>query len=69
VLTEQFLQRFFLGLDIGQAQDHTALVALQRTPLPPAERSGRRRYRYEVRGLKRWPLRTPYITIAADVAA
>jgi hypothetical protein len=44
------------------------LVALQRTPLPPAERSGKRRYRYEVRGLKRWPLRTSYCDIALDVA-
>jgi hypothetical protein len=28
----------------------------------------KRRFSYEVRGLKRWPLRTPYRTIAADVA-
>jgi hypothetical protein len=61
--------RFFLGLDLGQQVDFSALVALQRSPLPLAERSGRRRYRYEVRGLKRWPLRTPYTAIAADTAA
>jgi hypothetical protein len=69
VKIDQYLKRFYLGLDIGQSVDHTALVALERTPLPPAERSGRRRYRYEVRGLRRWPLRTPYVAIAADVAA
>jgi hypothetical protein len=60
--------RYLLGLDLGQSQDYTALVALQRTPLPPAERAGKRRFRYEVRGLKRWPLRTPYVAIAADLA-
>jgi hypothetical protein len=60
--------RYYLGLDLGQSVDHTALVALQRTPLPPAERSGKRRYRYEVRGLKRWPLRTLYCDIAVQVA-
>jgi hypothetical protein len=61
--------RFYAGLDIGQSADHTALVALERTPLPPAERSGKRRYRYEVRGVKRWPLRTLYCDIAMEVAA
>jgi hypothetical protein len=61
-------ERFFLGLDLGQSQDFTALVALLRTPLPEAQRSGRRRYKYEVRGVRRWPLKTAYVQIAKDVA-
>jgi hypothetical protein len=61
--------RFFMGLDLGQSVDFSALVALQRTWLPKEERSGRRRYRYEVRGVRRWPLRTPYTAIASDVTA
>jgi hypothetical protein len=61
--------RYFLGLDLGQAVDFSALVALQRSPLPPAERGPGRRYRYEVRGVRRWALRTPYTQIAADVTA
>ncbi len=60
--------RFFLGLDLGQAQDFSALVALQQWEVPAAPATGRRRYRYEVRGLKRWPLRTAYTQIATDVA-
>jgi hypothetical protein len=64
-------ERFFLGLDLGQSVDHSALVALQRTALPTTLKCTsywRTRYRYEVRGLKRWPLKTSYTQIATDVA-
>jgi hypothetical protein len=65
-------ERYFLGLDLGQTSDPSALVALRRTPLPATlncERYWKTRYRFEVCGLKRWPLKTPYTQIAADVAA
>jgi hypothetical protein len=58
---------YFLGLDLGQRADFTALVALGRTAIPGA--AGRARHRYECRGLRRWPLQTAYTAIAADVAA
>src|SRR5262249_10473314 len=47
-----------LGLDLGQSMGFSALVALRK-----------RAKHYKVRGIKRWPLRTPYTTIVADVVA
>jgi hypothetical protein len=62
---------YFAGLDLGQAQDYSALVLVERyqpatdtavlgtkPPLP----------RYGVRYLKRWPLDTSYPRIVHDVA-
>jgi hypothetical protein len=59
---------YFCGLDLGQTQDYTALVALERREMAEASPSGRRRYKYEVRGCRRWPLHTAYTQIAEDVA-
>jgi hypothetical protein len=59
--------RYFLGLDLGQRADFTALVGLMRTEVPGAPY--RARFRYEVRGVRRWPLNTPYTAVAQDVAA
>jgi hypothetical protein len=56
--------RLFLGLDLGQAQDYTALAVLERT----APHGGRPR-EHAVRYLKRWPLGTAYPDIVADVAS
>lgn len=58
--------KYFLGLDLGQRADFTALVCLLRTQVPGA--TGRARFRYEARGVRRWALKTPYTRIAADVA-
>jgi hypothetical protein len=63
--------RHFLGLDLGQKQDPSALVALRQTP---ADGGGLKSYskwfrRYEVRGAKRWPLGTSYHDVCRDVAA
>lgn len=55
--------RLFLGLDLGQAQDYTALAVVERTT-----HAGRPR-EHAVRHLKRWPLGTPYPAIVAEVAA
>ena len=61
---------YVAGLDLGQAADPTALaVAEARFPafLPPALTA--QHARYDVRKLRRWPLRTPYPDVVAEVAA
>ena len=55
---------YFGGLDLGQMTDFTALAVLERTE---REEGGKRIRRYAVRYLERWPLRTPYPNIVADV--
>jgi hypothetical protein len=57
---------YFLGLDLGQAVDFTALAGLRRSAIPGAPRQAR--FRYEAVGIRRWPLRTPYTQIAQEVA-
>lgn len=57
---------YVLGLDLAQASDFTALAVVERTRLEPE--GGRRRFSHGVRHLKRWPLKTPYTQIVADVA-
>src|SRR5690606_9358153 len=52
---------FFSGLDLGQMQDFTALVVVERT------RAADDPHRYDVRHLHRWPLGTSYTRIADDV--
>jgi hypothetical protein len=52
---------YFLGLDLGQAADFSALVILQSAdPGPPRT--------YQGRHLQRWTLGTSYPTIAREVA-
>ena len=51
--------QFFVGLDLGQAQDFTAAAILERPD--PRERV------YAARHLQRWPLGTSYPEIVADV--
>jgi hypothetical protein len=56
-----------LGIDLGQAQDYTALVALTRA-WKPAEDDPRRLVSHFVLGyLKRWPLGTRYTKIVDEV--
>jgi hypothetical protein len=50
------MARFILGLDLGQAQDYSALVIV-------AKEDDRRL----VRDIRRWPLGTPYPQIVRDV--
>jgi hypothetical protein len=60
-------ERYFLGLDLGQSQDFTALVALcRRTWRLP---TGKTEQRFAARGIRRWPLGTLYTDIAKDIAA
>jgi hypothetical protein len=52
---------YYLGLDLGQAQDYSALVVLQTTEDRPPRT-------YQGRHLQRWSLGTPYPVIAQEVA-
>ena len=74
--------RYFLGLDLGQAADYTALAIVRRTATQldspsPCGGGGYPRVagvrgegpRYEVVGLTRFPLGTPYAAIAERVAS
>lgn len=51
---------YFAGLDLGQAQDYTALAILER------QGSDRKTYTFTCRHLQRWPLHTSFQTIVAD---
>src|SRR5262245_45970269 len=57
---------YFVGLDLGQAQDPTALCILERPARESAEERDRRPV-YQVRGLKRYHLGTPYTEIVQNV--
>src|SRR5437763_8722377 len=59
---------YFVGLDLGQAQDPTALCVLARQP-PTRAAQPRTEREYHAVGLKRWPLGTPYPEIVAEMAA
>jgi hypothetical protein len=55
--------RTIIGLDLGQAQDPTALVVIRE-----AGRDAKGRTVWAVPHLQRWPLMTPYPDIVKDVA-
>lgn len=59
--------QFILGLDLGQAQDFTALAVLEQTALDVS--SGPVAPEYALRHLRRFPLGTPYTEIVPTVAA
>lgn len=59
--------RPFVGLDLGQAQDFTALAVLTRPRLTGHERGADRRPAYAVGHLHRFPLGTPYPQVVAAV--
>jgi hypothetical protein len=52
--------RFVAGLDLGQAQDYSALAIVERV-----RRQGDRLPSYDVRHLERWPLGTAYPDVVA----
>ena len=63
---------FIAGLDLGQAQDYSALVLVERTQLPRDELvlgSTAPPATYAVRGITRWPLGTPYPVIVKELTA
>ena len=57
---------YFVGLDLGQVNDYSALAVLERTEQPSIDRPGRH---YSVRHLHRWALGTSYPAIVQSVAA
>lgn len=64
---------FFLGVDLGQRQDPTALAAIERvmTLGPEVDAATFERvayWSYRVRGLRRLKLGTPYPAIVAEIA-
>jgi hypothetical protein len=56
---------YLTGLDLGQAQDHTALAVLERTKAPDPDRPERCVNHYAVRHLQRFPPGTAYGDVAA----
>jgi len=61
------MNEYILGLDLGQAQDYTALVILE-TPGNPQSSRGRDDRQYHLRHLERFKLGTPYPDVIARVA-
>jgi hypothetical protein len=59
--------RRFVGLDLGQAQDFTALAVLSRPRLTGREPPEEREPAYAVGHLHRFPLGTPYAPVVAAV--
>jgi len=58
------LRRYFLGLDLGQAQDFTALAVLEQTVVPDPDKLGAHLRHYACRHLERLPLGTSYTAVA-----
>jgi hypothetical protein len=61
--------RYFVGLDLGQAQDFTALAVLERSRIRYDDPPDRRQPDYQLRHIKRWHLGTSYPDVARDVVA
>ncbi len=61
------LTRGFIGLDLGQAQDFTALAVLTRPRLRGDEKGVERKPPYAVPYLQRFPLGTPYPQVVSAV--
>ena len=58
---------YLLGLDLGRTRDFSALAVIERFKKP--DRDGRLVSQYAIRHLQRWPLRTSYTSVVADLAA
>jgi hypothetical protein len=57
----------FVGLDLGQVRDFTALAVLERPLVGPHDALARRRPAYALRHLQRFPLGTPYPAVVQGV--
>lgn len=64
-------KRFFIGLDLGQSQDYTALAIIEQTVTIPVSRSFAAKVEEIIEQncvhLQRYELRTPYPAIVKDV--
>ncbi len=61
-------RRYFVGLDLGQAGDLTALAVLERRIRLDPQAPGRAVGHYVGRHLERFPLGTPYTAVCARLA-
>jgi hypothetical protein len=57
---------YYVGLDLGQSNDYTALAVIQKVPTYD-QQAGKHDTELHLRHLKRYPLKTPYTTIADNV--
>jgi hypothetical protein len=60
-------RRYFVGLDLGQASDFTALAVLERSAGGSKGAAAQRRPVYALRHLRRFPLGTPYAEVVQEV--
>jgi hypothetical protein len=58
---------YICGLDLGQAQDYTALAIAAKSWKPHPDDDDRLEAHYFVGDLRRWPLKTPYPEIIDDL--
>jgi hypothetical protein len=57
---------YYVGLDLGQSNDYTALAVIQKVPTYD-QQTGKHDTELHLRHIKRYPLKTPYTTIAENV--
>jgi hypothetical protein len=57
---------FFIGLDLGQSQDYTALAVVQKVPTYE-KATGKHGTELQLRHLERYALKTPYTVIADHI--
>jgi hypothetical protein len=57
---------YYVGLDLGQSSDYTALAVIQKVPTYD-QQTAKHDTELHLRHLKRFPLKTPYATIADNV--
>jgi hypothetical protein len=57
---------YYVGLDLGQSADYTALAVIQRVPTYNPQ-TGKHSTELHLRHLERYPLKTPYTDIADQV--
>jgi hypothetical protein len=60
--------QYFTGLDLGQAQDYTAVAVLEKRTTPDSGRPGRTVSHYAVRHLERFRLGMPYPDVCTRLA-
>src|SRR5215212_4506098 len=57
---------FYVGLDLGQSQDYSALAVVQKVPTYDPQ-TGKHSSELHLKHLERYPLKTPYTDIADQV--
>ncbi len=57
---------YYVGLDLGQSADHTALAMIQKVPVYDAK-TGKHSKELHLKHLERYPLKTPYTDFADQV--